>query len=289
MTFQSAVYEGWVRHRRFAPTPHVFRYALFMMYLDLDEIPEMFRGHLIWGHERPGVGSFRRADYLGDPRQPLRDAVGDVVEERLGRRPIGPIRLLTHLRYFGYSFNPVSIYYCFAGAKLDAIVLEVRNTPWGQRHCYVLDAAARESNRTLRYVEPKAFHVSPFLTMDLSYRFAITPPAERLAVHMDCVAPAGKTLDATLWLERRPWNRSTLTRILFRFPWMTGTVIGAIYWQALRLWWKRVPYVPHPHEISSDEYPPTRRPSPKIVAAAPVDLERRMGTPVGAAATRRAP
>ncbi len=290
MKFQSAIYEGWVRHRRLTPTPHEFRYALFMMYLDLDEIPELFHGHLIWGHERAGVGSFRRTDFLGDARQPLREAVSDIVEARLGRRPAGAIRLLTHLRYFGYSFNPVSVYYCYDGSALDAIVLDVRNTPWGQRHAYVLDAANAEPGRALRFDQPKAFHVSPILDMDLKYRFAIAPPGERLAVHMDCVAPAGKTLDATLWMSRRPWCRSTLTRTLFRFPWMTGTVIGAIYWQALRLWWKRVPYIPNPHETPSDENrQPGRAASRFVGPAAAAHLARTMGPQTAAASTRDAP
>jgi len=253
MPLQSAIYEGWVRHRRFTPTGHAFRYKLFMMYLDLDELPQLFHGHLIWGCERPALGSFHRADYLGDPTRPLKDAVADVVEARLGRRPRGAVRLLTHLRYFGYAFNPISIYYCFDGARLDAIVLEVTNTPWGERHCYVLDAAAAGSGRCLRFCEPKAFHVSPFMAMDFTYRFALGIPGDRLVTHMDCVADSGTTLDATLCLQRQPWNRSTLTRTLLRFPWMTVKVVAAIYWQSLRLWWKRIPYVPHPMKSSPDE------------------------------------
>jgi len=271
--FQSAIYEGWVRHRRSTPTAHAFRYALFMMYLDLDEIPALFRGHLAWGHERPGLGSFYRADYLGDPRQPLREAVADVVEAKLGRRPRGAIRLLTHLRYLGYAFNPVSIYYCFAGEKLDALVLEVTNTPWGERGCYVLDANA-VAGRPLRFRAAKALHVSPFLAMDIEYRFALTPPDEQLLVHMDCFAKTGKTLDATLFMKRRAWNRSTLTRALFRFPWMTGRVAAAIYWQALRLWWKKIPYVPHPHENPRDE---DGRTTPTLPFPTPPRLARTLG------------
>lgn len=248
MAFQSAIYEGWVRHRRYQTKPHSFRYALFMPYLDLDELPHLFRGRWLWGHERAAVASFRRADYLGDSRQPLREAVADVVEERLGRRPEGPIRLLTNLRYFGYAFNPVSIYYCFEAERVSAVVLQVTNTPWGQRHAYVLDAAACSADRAIRLSEPKRFHVSPFLGMDLGYDFVMTPPGRRLIVHMDCFADSGKALDATLVMNRRPWNGASLAGSLVRFPWMTGKVIASIYWQAFRLWWKRVPYVSPPHE-----------------------------------------
>lgn len=278
MTWHSAIYDGWVRHRRFGTTPNEFRYALFMMYLDLDEIPELFRGHLLWGLERPAVGSFYRRDYLGDPRQPLRDAVADVVESRLGRRPNGAIRLLTHLRTFGYAFNPIRVYYCFEGPRLDALVLEVTNTPWGQRHCYVLDARAAQGEqpgRSLRFIERKAFHVSPFLPMDLTYRFAIAPPAEDLTFHMDCLAPAGKSLDATLRLRRQTWNRSNLTRVLVRYPWITGKVVAAIYWQALKLWCKRLPYFPNPHETIPDELPQSGHQRHRPAASA--SLARNLG------------
>ena len=145
MSGHSCLYEGTMRHRRFRPVPHAFGYRLFMVYLDLDELDEVFAGRWLWSTTRCALARFRREDHLGVPTVPLPDAVRALVKERLGFRPTGPVRLLTHLRYFGFVMNPVSFYYCFAadGKQLEAIVAEVNNTPWGERHCYVMDARQR--------------------------------------------------------------------------------------------------------------------------------------------------
>ena len=245
----SAVYTGRVRHRRHAPRPHAFEYRLFHLYLDLDELPRLFEGRRLWRYEAPGVATFRRADYLGDPAVPLADAVRDLVAARLGRRPLGPIRLLTHLRYFGFCFNPVSLYYCFdrAGRDLDAIVAEVTNTPWNERHAYVLDAArGRHRGQSRRFRFEKAFHVSPFIGMDCAYDWRFTLPGQRLVVHMENHTPAGRLFDATLILRRRELSTATLARLLVAYPPITAKVMAAIYIQAARLWIKRTPFFPHP-------------------------------------------
>ena len=142
MTAASAIYEGTVRHRRRRPRLHAFTYRVFLMYLDLDDLDDVFQGRWLWSTQRPALARFRREDHVGDPSVPLDEAVRDLVAARTGHRPAGPVRLLTHLRYFGYVMNPVSFYYCFAadGAGLEAIVAEVNNTPWGEQHCYVLRA-----------------------------------------------------------------------------------------------------------------------------------------------------
>jgi hypothetical protein len=167
---RSRLYEGWVRHRRHAPTPHAFRYRLFQPYLDLDELPATLDGRLFWSARRPALAWFRRADHFGDPAVPLAEAVRTEVARQTGARPTGPIGLLTHLRYFGYCFNPVSFYYCWdaAGASLEFLLAEVTNTPWGERHCYVVDLRAGAPAPT-----PKAFHVSPFMGMDQEYRWRV--------------------------------------------------------------------------------------------------------------------
>ncbi len=251
----SAIYEGWVTHRRFAPVAHAFRYRVFMMYLDLGELDRVFAGRWLWSVGRPNVASFRREDHLGDPALPLDEAVRRLVEARLGRRPEGPIRLLTHLRYLGHGFNPVSFFYCFApdGRTLEAVVGEVNNTPWGERHPYVLDARApaaatapRGADRVLRWRFPKAFHVSPFMPLAQEYDWRFLEPGERLAVHMENLEGGRRLFDATLALERRPVTGPALARVLVAYPAMTVKVIAAIYWNALRLWWKRAPYFPHP-------------------------------------------
>jgi DUF1365 family protein len=225
-----------VRHRRYAPRAHAFRYPLFMAYLDLAELGEVFRGRWLWSADRAALARFAREDHLGDPRVPLDEAVRDLVASRAARRPEGPIRLLTHLRYLGYVFNPVSFYYCFdaAGERVETIVAEVNNTPWGERCCYVLDGLGAETE--------KAMHVSPFMPMDLRYAWRFTAPAAHLGVHMRLTREDDTVFDATLALRQEPITN----RVLLRFPLMTAQVITAIHWEALKLWWKRIPFHTHP-------------------------------------------
>ncbi len=245
----SCIYRGTVRHRRFGPVEHTFRYPLFMMYLDLDELPEIFDGKLLWSARRPAIAWFRRADYHGEPSVPLTQAVRDTVEGHTGVRPQGPIRVLTHLRYFGYVMNPVSFYYVFdrAGTTMETIVAEVNNTPWDERHAYVLSADRNEgSGDKKRYRLEKEFHVSPFIDMDTKYDWRFTEPGRGIVVHMENLTDTGRLFDATLVMNRQELTGKSLRRVLMRFPWMTARVVTGIYWQALRLYLKRVPFYTHP-------------------------------------------
>lgn len=249
MRQHSAIYEGWVRHRRFRPARHLFGYRLFMMYLDLDELPGLFDRRWLWSARRLNLACFRRADHLGDPRLPLDECVRQLVGDRSGRRPQGPIRLLTHLRYWGYGFNPVSFYFCFdrSDRDLETVVGEVNNTPWGEQHCYVLHRAMDSGPAPRKcYRFPKAFHVSPFMGMKQDYTWHFTAPGDRLRVHMDNREDGDRLFDATLLLRRREIGARSLARVLVQYPLMTAKVITAIHWQALRLWLKRCPVYPHP-------------------------------------------
>lgn len=249
MARRSAIYIGHVRHRRMGPVRNAFRYGLFMMYLDLAELPRLFDGYRLWSARGPAPAWFRRGDHLGDPDVPLDEAVRGLVAERLGERPTGPIRLLTHLRYWGYCFNPVSFFYCFdhEGKRVETIVAEVHNTPWNETHPYVLGEALNEAEgRRKRYRFAKDFHVSPFMPMDVDYDWMFSEPGERLAVHMENRRAGELLFDATLTMQRREVAGPALAAALLRHPFMTGTVIFGIHWQALKLWLKRCPYYSHP-------------------------------------------
>jgi uncharacterized protein len=245
---QSALYHGWVSHRRVTPTRHAFRYRLYMVWLDLAELEQVFAGRWLWSARRPALARFRREDYLAPHDRPLDVAVRDLVAARTGRRPAGPVRMLAHLRYFGVCFNPVAFYYCYDGdGALEAVVAEVSNTPWQERHAYVLPVAtAADDGRTRLWRFGKDFHVSPFMPMDMDYEWRFDTPGERLNVHMLNRRDGRPVFDATLTLARRPIQAATLAAALARFPLITVGVVARIYWQALRLWLKRTPFHAHP-------------------------------------------
>jgi DUF1365 family protein len=248
----SAVYEGWVRHRRFEPVEHSFRYRFFLTYLDLAELPGALDPYPLYSARRPAPARFRRADYLGDPSRPLNECARDLVEAKTGARPAGPVRLLTGLRYLGHSFNPVSFYYCFdpAGERVEAVVADVENIPWGESHAYVL-ARGEKEGPVLSNELDKTLHVSPLMGMDQTYAFRASEPGERLAVHIESrpradAGAGGKSFDATLSLRRRELSRPLMAGLLARYPAMSLQVVAKIYAQSLRLKLKGARYFPHP-------------------------------------------
>ncbi len=246
-SLHSGLYFGVVRHRRFDAVRHAFSVRLYLAYLDLAELEPLFAGRWFWSAKRWAPMRFRRADYFGSPDVPLAEAVRDEVGRQLGVRPDGAVRVLTNLRAFGYVQNPVSIYYCFdRSERLVAVLAEITNTPWGERHHYVL--GADPARATLHGRFRKQFHVSPFQPMEQDYEWAIAVPGQRLAVHMQNRRAGTKVFDATLLLQRAPWTTGNLTRALLRHPWMTAKVALGIYWHAFRLWWKRAPFHTHPQK-----------------------------------------
>ena len=243
----SAIYDGTVRHRRHTPVEHSFTYRHAMVLLDLDELPQVLDRYPLYSASHRAPARFRREDYLGDPTRPLADCVRDLVEERTGNRPGGPVRLLTTLRTFGHSFNPVSFFYCHTAAseRVEAVVAQVTNTPWGETHSYVLSRAGEHA--VMRDTMDKVFHVSPFIGMENHYEWRVTEPNGQLLVHIDERDEAGdRVFDATLSLRRQELTGGRLARLLLRFPVVSVRVLALIYWNGLRLKLKGAPYFRHP-------------------------------------------
>jgi uncharacterized protein len=240
----SCIYEGTIRHRRREPR-RSFEHPLALFYLDLDELPGLLGGRLL--ARRPGALRFRRRDYLGDRVVPLDDAVRSLVATQTGRRPGGPIRVLTQLRSFGHCFNPVSFYYCFDAAnRVQAVVAEVTNTPWGERHAYVVSGAEAPVDFD------KALHVSPFIGMEQRYTARVETPWDRLAVHIESRRRDGDvTFDATLALRRRALTRRSAARLAARYPLANVRVLALIYAHAVGLKLAGAPIYPHPRESAS--------------------------------------
>lgn len=241
-----ALYVGRLRHRRFTPTPHAFSYSLFMAMLDIDDIDAAMGVSRLTSHNRFNVASFDDRDHTGDSSLPLRERLRQSAASAGLTLPDGPIHLLTHLRYLGYSFNPISFYYCYdRGGRLQTICGEAHNTFGGERLYWLPLSEATSTGAGLHFRTPKQLHVSPFMPMDVDYEFVLTPPTESLVAHIATTrrreSGAAPFFDATLTLERRPWTASTVRRALARHPALTAKVIAAIHWEALRLWWKGLP------------------------------------------------
>jgi DUF1365 family protein len=246
-TTASAIYEGTVRHRRYQEHARVFTHRVAMAYLDLDEVPSLAGGRLV--KPTPGPFRFRRADFLGDPNAALDECVRDVVAGQLGDRPAGAVRLLTTLASFGHSFNPASFYYCFdASDRLQAVAVEVTNTPWRERHTYVV---ACDPDHTTTAALPKQLHVSPYLDMDHTYHFTLRPPSASLFCNIDNVQGDAHVFDATLRLERRPFDTATLRRIARRYPLPGRRNLALIYAHAAALSGRREKLRPHEKAVSA--------------------------------------
>ncbi|SHF65976.1 hypothetical protein SAMN02745148_03227 [Modicisalibacter ilicicola DSM 19980] len=246
---RSRIYRGTLRHRRFLPRVHRFRYGLWMAWLDLDELPGLFEGVPGFSARRPALARFRREDYLAPHDMPLKEAVHDRLSRELGpeaaARADGAVRMLTQLRLCGIVFNPITLYYAYdRDERLQAVLGEVSNTPWGERHCYA--CRVEPARHRHRATFTKAMHVSPFNPMDMTYRWRFNTPGEHLYLHMENWKDERRHFDATLTLTARPATRGVLLASLARQPWLSLKTLAAIHFEALRLWLKRIPVFDHP-------------------------------------------
>lgn len=244
----SAIYTGIVYHCRLAPKQHAFSYKVFMMYLDLDELDSVFSGTPFWSSKKPSLAWFRRKDFLNPAEPDLKKAVLDAVYEFSGERLDGPVRLLTNLRYFCYQINPISCYYVFdAQQSLRYIVAEVTNTPWSERIHYVIPAG---DQGLAEYNFSKQMHVSPFMPMDMEYRWRSNAPGDQLEIDLQNWRENQLAFNARLRLQRKSITATDLNLLLLAYPWMTAKVALGIYWQALKLFIKKIPFQAHPRSSS---------------------------------------
>ncbi len=249
---RSALYEGTIGHQRHIDVGHAFTQPIVMAYLDLDEVGHVFDSHPLWSAHRPAPVRFRREDMHGDPEVPLAVAISRTVAAQLGTPPAGPIRVLTHLRHWGWTFNPISLYFCFdpADTRVETVVAEVTNTPWGERHAYVLPfpEPTRAESDGVRFA--KAMHVSPFMDMELDHILRFSPPgAEHLTVEMDDRRQDDSdelVFSAHLSLDRLPLDRSSMSHVLRHHAVPSHRVSAGIYRNALRLWRQGAPFRHHP-------------------------------------------
>jgi DUF1365 family protein len=267
----SAVYDALVVHRRRGPTGHHFEQRVSLPLVDLAELPSLCAASPWWSDRHAAPIRFVRGDFLGPAEVPLDQAVRDLVEERTGRRPAGPVRLLAHLRTWGWNFNPLACYFCFdQDGRVEAMVAEVTNTPWHERHAYVVGPPGEHRMA-------KALHVSPFFGMDQEYRFSYTAPDERLRVAISVVQEGAVVFGASLTGRRRPLDRAAQRRLALT-PWRSSPAVSSgIYRQALALWRAGVPIQRHPSR-------PAPSPATGAVAdrpeADPTSPDRTSGVPV---------
>ena len=245
---KSRLYRGTLFHIRHQPKQHQFQYQVFMPFVHLQALPELVDHMPLWSARRLALACFRRSDFLGDPSVPLIEAVNRRIEEETGERFEGDIFLLANWRYFGFQSNPIACYFCYgANGELQYLVAEVTNTPWGERHSYVLKPQPGQATLTAQF--GKAMHVSPFNPMDMQYHWRSSMPDEQFILRLSTLQNGERVFDATLSLMRTPITGRSLTTVLACYPAMTLKVVAAIYWQALKLKWKKTPFFPHPNKI----------------------------------------
>lgn len=245
---ESGIYTGTLRHRRHEPKRHEFTVPLFMVLADIDRLPELMSRSPFSSYNRWNWASYQERDHFGDPQLTLRQRLEQDAALHSIALPAGKIFLLTHLRYFGYTFNPVSFFYCCGeSGECETVLAEVNNT-FGETENYWLTPELERApgGSSHRYLFDKTFHVSPFMALGQRYDWTFTQPGDNLVVESMNFEEGRLLFDSTLSLERRDWTAGEMSRALLRYPVLTAKVVFAIHWHAVRLLMKRVPVVHHP-------------------------------------------
>lgn len=256
---ESCLYEGVVYHERLQPVKHRFHHRLYMHFIDLAEVPALRRAGLL-SERRFSPNGFLRRDHFGDPKQPLAESVRDRVWRETGVEARGPIRVLTQLRNLGYYFSPLNLFFCYASDadRVETVVAEVQNTPWRERHGYVLWRGNQVATApAAEYRHAKSFHVSPFLGMDFDYHWRLSPPDSQLRIGIENIRENTPTFRASMALRRVPLSHRSQQSMHWRYPLMTARIAATIYLQAFRLWRKKCPFYPHPRHRAEATTPPT--------------------------------
>ncbi|BDX07262.1 DUF1365 domain-containing protein [Planctobacterium marinum] len=237
--YSSALYIGETWHQRFVPKNHKFKYNIMMFWLDLDEVALLDQKLSLFSAEKFNWVQFRRGDFLTNNQQTLKQEVLQTMSEKAGTPLSGKVFLLSPLRILGMYFSPVNFYYLQNDAgEFSHLLAEVSNTPWNERHCYLVDLKEQKDS-------DKAFHVSPYNPIDMQYRWNIKPPGNKLFLQLDCLK-TDKHFTAAIGLKRMELSNSVMRKSLFQFPHITLKTLFGIYWQALKLFAKRVPIYDHP-------------------------------------------
>jgi DUF1365 family protein len=249
----AALYFGEVMHARLRPVGHRFSYRVMSLLIDLDRLGEADRQSRLFGVNRAALYSFHEKDHGGRDGSPLRAYAQRCAAEHDIDLGGGRVRLLCYPRLLGYTFNPLSVYFCYrADGALALMIYEVRNT-FGDIHAYVLPVKPGETSEAgIRQQQEKLFYVSPFVEMAMRYRFRISPPGELVKLRILETDREAPLLAATFHGRRRALTTPALLRSFFGLPLVTLKIVSAIHWQALRLWLKGVRLVSRPQTATAN-------------------------------------